>query len=128
MSSLISPRGRVAASIATAAFAGAGLVAQASAADAATAQYAQYSTPGTYSWTVPTGVTSVTVDAYGAQGGSGFAEWGFGTGGKGAVVHAELHVTPGQVLTFVVGGQSKPVVDGENSRAGGFGGGGEGGF
>jgi hypothetical protein len=103
-------------------------VAETSPAEAEAVAYAQFSTPGTYTWTVPAGVTSVSVDAYGAQGGSGFLELGYGTGGKGALVHTELPVAPGQVLTFVVGGQAKPVVNGKTSLAGGYGGGGAGGY
>jgi hypothetical protein len=52
-------------------------------------------------WTVPTGVTSITVDAYGAQGGS-YASF---TGGLGGRVQTTLTVTPGSVLRIVVGGQ-----------------------
>ncbi len=54
-------------------------------------------TGGTQSFTVPIGVTSITVDAYGAQGGSG--------GGLGGRVQATLVVTPGQALQVRVGGQ-----------------------
>jgi Glycine rich protein len=50
-------------------------------------------------FTVPTGVTALTVVANGAQGG--------GTnGGKGGRVTAVLRVTPSQVLTIYVGGQN----------------------
>jgi len=78
-------------------------------------------TPGTYTWTVPEGVTQISVKTYGAQGG-GVAEFGDGVGGHGAWLEALVPVTAGQVLTYVVGGQ--PV--NPNPRAGGYGGGGAG--
>ncbi len=51
-------------------------------------------------WTVPSGVTSLSVDAYGAQGGSSTA-----AGGLGGRVQTSLTVTSGAVLNIVVGGQ-----------------------
>ncbi|MEI6761113.1 MAG: glycine-rich protein [Betaproteobacteria bacterium] len=51
-------------------------------------------------WTVPAGVTSITATARGAQGGSNG-----GTGGLGASVQGTLTVTPGQVLSILVGQQ-----------------------
>lgn len=80
-----------------------------------------YTTPGTYTWTVPTGVTRISVKVYGAQGG-GVAAFGQGTGGHGAMVTALVPVTPGQTLTYVVGGQPTTA----SSRLGGYGGGGNG--
>lgn len=64
------------------------------------------------SWTVPTSVTSVTVDLYGGKGGDGLSA----VGGKGAYVHAVLPVTSGETLVIVVASQ------GGNGQA--FGGGG----
>jgi len=55
-------------------------------------------TGGPQTYTVPAGVTSLTVDAAGASGG--------GNGGRGARVQATLTVTPGEVLTLYVGGTS----------------------
>jgi len=78
-------------------------------------------TPGTYTWTVPAGVTQISVKAYGAQGG-GVTDFGQGTGGHGAEVKAIVPVTPGQVITYVVGAQTVN----PNPRAGGYGGGGAG--
>ncbi|GIK69364.1 MAG: hypothetical protein BroJett020_06590 [Bacteroidota bacterium] len=46
-------------------------------------------------FTVPNGITSVTIEARGAQGGSG--------GGKGARMIGDFTVTPGQVLQVLVG-------------------------
>ena len=74
--------------------------------------------PGTYTWTVPAGVTQISIEAYGAQGG-GIVEMGQGVGGRGAEVKAVVPVSPGQVITYVVG--AHPL-----HRAGGIGGGGDG--
>ena len=67
--------------------------------------YATTSGPETFpytgsaqSWTVPSGVTSVQVDARGAQGGGAY-------GGLGSRVVAVLAVTPGELLKVYVGGQ-----------------------
>ena len=50
-------------------------------------------------FTVPTGVTSINIAAYGAQGGSG-------NGGLGGLAQGTLSVTPGDVLYIYVGGQN----------------------
>ncbi len=71
-----------------------------------------YSTAGSSTWTVPAGVTSVTVAAWGAGGaGGGSTDAGFGSarggagGGGGAYASSTLSVTPGQQLTIVVPGE-----------------------
>jgi hypothetical protein len=51
-------------------------------------------------FTVPSGVTAVTVDLYGGEGGE-YDTW---AGGLGGGVHAVVPVTPGQILTVRVGG------------------------
>lgn len=66
----------------------------------------QFTSTGSYTWTVPAGVTSIKVIATGGGGGGGGTS---GTsagsaGGAGAVVTSTLTVTPGQVLTLFVGG------------------------
>ncbi|MEI6882064.1 MAG: glycine-rich protein, partial [Bacteroidota bacterium] len=61
-------------------------------------------------WTVPAGVTSITVDAQGAQGGTS----GYGTGGLGGRLQATLPVTPGATLFINVGGQGNTSVGGWN--------------
>ena len=61
-------------------------------------------------WTVPAGVTSVTVDARGAQGGTS----SYGTGGNGGRIQATLPVTPGQTLYINVGGQGSMSAAGWN--------------
>ena len=65
------------------------------------------------SFTVPSGITSVTVYMWGAGGGGGN-----GTGGAGAFIQGTLAVTPGNTLTVIVGG------GGLQNGGGTFGGGG----
>jgi hypothetical protein len=77
-------------------------------------------------WTVPDALTSATVTAWGAQGGSVPAASGNGTvaGGLGGVASTTLTgLTTGEVLTIMVGGQGGT----GNPGAGGFNGGGAGG-
>ena len=63
---------------------------------------ATFGTPGSSSWAVPAGVTSVTVKAWGAGGGGG---GGYGAaGGGGGFAQATITVTPGESLTVYVGG------------------------
>jgi hypothetical protein len=69
------------------------------------------------SFTVPAGVTSVSIDAYGAQGGN--------SGGLGGRATGALSVTPGQVLYVYVGGAGANG-SGSGWHAGGFNGGGNG--
>lgn len=71
-----------------------------------------YSTAGTTTWTVPPGVTSITVAARGAGGAGGGSNSpttgarGAAGGGGGAYALSTLSVTPGQQLTIVVPGQA----------------------
>ncbi len=85
-------------------------------------------TPGTYTFTVPAGVTEVTVATWGAggRGGSGnqtnlpAPNDGFGTyggGGGGAYSRSVIAVTPGQVITYVVGAGSTTAAAGGFSNA-----------
>jgi hypothetical protein len=82
-------------------------------------------TGGDQSFTVPSGVTALTIDLYGGEGG----EFDGQVGGLGGGVHALVPVTPGQVLTVRVGGGA--VADsttggwpnGGNANHGGSGGG-----
>jgi hypothetical protein len=71
-------------------------------------------------YTVPAGVISVTIKAWGAQGGDGNSG-SSSAGGKGAYVSGEFSVSPGETLTLIVGGTG---VDGINNLEGGGGGGG----
>jgi hypothetical protein len=98
-----------------------------------------FTTPGVFTYTVPAGVTTLTFSAGGGNGGSGATFSGLhpssrsrgGRGGGGAVSKFQMSVTPGDVLTFVVGdggdgGASVPL--GPYSAPGGSGpGGGKGG-
>jgi hypothetical protein len=59
---------------------------------------------GAYSWTVPTGVTSVCVVCIGAGAGSQGAHWSSGGGGGGGLAYENnITVVPGQVWTVNVG-------------------------
>ncbi len=66
------------------------------------------------SWTVPSGVTTASFQVVAASGGGGGA-------GRGGFAKSEISVSPGEVLTMVVGGR------GSASGQGGFNGGGSGG-
>jgi hypothetical protein len=57
---------------------------------------------GTY--TVPVGVTSIRIQASGAQGGAMTSTYP-AAGGSGAIMQGDFCVTPGQVLAYIVGGQ-----------------------
>ncbi|NBT36519.1 MAG: hypothetical protein EBT03_13460, partial [Betaproteobacteria bacterium] len=78
-------------------------------------------------WTVPAGVTNISVTLTGAKGGRG-ANDGSGTGGNGGSagqVTGSVAVTPGEVLTVLVGGAG---ADGAYGQGTGGGTGGMGGF
>jgi hypothetical protein len=78
-----------------------------------------------YSWTVPAGVLSVTVDAQGAAGG---ANWSTAVlAGKGGRVQATLTTTPGNTLLIYVGGTGTQATPASNAGTGGWNGGGLGG-
>ena len=70
----------------------------------------QYTSPGTYSWTAPSAVTSVSAVAIGA-GGAGQDQWANpGGGGGGLGWKNNIPVTPGNTYTVYVGagGTSTP--------------------
>ena len=92
----------------------------AASAGAATTATSTFTTLGQSTFTVPAGVTSVTINAIGAAGGgcTGVA------GGEGASVTATVAVSPGDQLLVGVGGAGGPCSAG---GAGGVGGGGAGG-
>ncbi|MFN6076521.1 MAG: T9SS type A sorting domain-containing protein [Fluviicola sp.] len=80
-------------------------------------------TGGIQTYTVPCGVDSIFIQAWGAQGGSGATGGNSATGGTGALGgYAEgwLLTTPGDILNVFVGGQG-------TAPTGGFNGGGNGG-
>lgn len=74
------------------------------------------------SFRVPSGVTTLTVAAYGASGPTGTHD----KGGNGAFVQATIPVKPGEKLAIVVGGEGGAADVGTNG-AGGFNGGANGG-
>jgi len=59
-----------------------------------------FSSPGTYNWTVPSGVTKVVVECWGGGAGGG---WNSVSGGSGGYGKSFLSVEPGQVFPIVVG-------------------------
>jgi hypothetical protein len=67
-----------------------------------------YTTAGTYSFTVPSGVTSLTVSVYGSGGGAGACDnngdaWVGGGGGSGGyITNTSIAVTPSETLTIIV--------------------------
>ena len=73
-------------------------------------KYVPYKYTGSaQTFTVPSGVTSIGVDTYGAQGGNAAPLPGLnaglnGLGGNGAYAGSTLSVTPGQAVTLTVGG------------------------
>lgn len=73
------------------------------------------------SFVVPAGVTSVTIEAWGAQGWSGS-----NTGGLGGYATGQLDVTPGETLYVYVGGQGTVSIGDAVPSGGGFNGGGDG--
>lgn len=65
-----------------------------------------YTSPGTYTWTAPAGVTSVSVVAIGGGGGGAYSSSNYdsgGGGGGGLGWKNNIAVTPGSSYTVVVG-------------------------
>ncbi len=81
----------------------------------------RFGRPGRYSYTVPAGVTKITVFSVGAGGGNCTP----GHGGFGASITATVPVKPGQTLVVVVGGPGLGC--NKVPASGGIGGGGTGG-
>lgn len=81
-----------------------------------------YQVSGSYSWTVPAGVTKVYVEVWGAGGGGGYgltSKHG-GGGGAGGGSYKIFAVTPGDVATIFVGlGGSGGISPGGNGATGG---------
>ncbi len=82
-----------------------------------------YSAQGASTFIVPTGVTSITVKAWGAGGGggSGGSAAAGGAGGGGGYVSGTIAVTPGETLDIYVGSGG---IGGTRNTSGGGGGGG----
>jgi hypothetical protein len=82
---------------------------------------AAFTTPGTFSWTAPTGVNSVSVVCVGGGGGGGSrnGSGGAGGGGGGLGWKNNIPVTPGQSYTVVVGaGGNRMTTFGAGATAG----------
>jgi hypothetical protein len=83
-----------------------------------------YTTSAVQTFTVPAWVTTVSIRAYGAGGGSGGLRQGVGAqGGGGGFARGDFAVTPGQTLYVVVGQGGHGGVGGDNQNCGGGGGG-----
>ena len=83
-----------------------------------------YGTPGTYTWTAPAGVTSVTylVVAGGAGGGGGYPTiTSGGGGGAGGMLTGTLSVTPSTSYTVTVGSGGAAGAGGAGGSSGGAG-------
>ncbi len=79
-------------------------------------------TGNTQTYTVPSGVISIDVTLYGAQGGSAI---GGNVGGEGGKTTGTISVTPGEVLTIITGGAGGNASASVGGTAG-YGGGGTG--
>ena len=80
-------------------------------------------TGGVQTFVVPAGVTSITIEAWGAEGG----RTGSYYGGKGGYATGTLSVTPGNTLYIYVGGQGAVYAGAQSSwTSGGMNGGGQG--
>lgn len=94
----------------------------------AIAQTTTYTSSGAYTYTVPAGVTGLTVTVKGAQGGQNSDELDYpDRAGYGGCVTAFISVTPGQVLDVNVGGCGSAGTS-TAGGAGGFNGGGNGSY
>lgn len=84
-----------------------------------------YNNAGTYSFTVPSGVTQILFEATGGGGGGGsggnssLGGSGAGGGGGAGCYTDFLTVTPGEVLTVIVGAGGNPGSGGGSGSAGG---------
>jgi hypothetical protein len=92
-----------------------------SATSSPTTMQAEYTTPGSYMWTAPAGVTTVSVLAIGGGGAGGSSVRGGGGGGGGGLGYRnDVNVTPGntyrvKVGTGGVGGTNSAGGNGEDS-------------
>ena len=99
-----------------------GMLALAAPASAATETF--NFTGAAQTWTVPAGVTEVTFDLYGAQGGGDTG--GVFAAGLGGRATTTIFVTPGESIQVNVGGRGEVSSTGSTGGAGGFNGGGDG--
>ncbi len=88
---------------------------------------ATFTTAGTSTFVVPTGITTITVKAWGAGGGGGGGGGAAsgGSGGAGGYATTNLSVTPGETLNVYVGGAGG-AGGGSGTNSSGVGGGGGG--
>lgn len=84
-----------------------------------------YSTPGSFTFTVPGGITKLRVEVAGAGGGGGGSSVALhysskgGNGGSGAKTNTTISVTPGATITVVVGAGGSSADHKENGGTGG---------
>jgi hypothetical protein len=78
-------------------------------------------TGASQSFVVPSGVSTITIEAWGAQGWSGSNQ-----GGRGGYAKGDLSVTVGEILAIYVGGQGTAANLAFSPMGGGFNGGGDG--
>lgn len=84
-------------------------------------------TGGVQSFTVPCGVDTIHIKGWGAGGsGGGSDSYPGAVGGAGAFVESIIPVTPGQVITLIVGGGASPGTNCTGGAPGGSGGWGNG--
>lgn len=83
-----------------------------------------YRTQGSYTYTVPAGVTSITVKTWGGGGGGAAGSAGSGRGGHGGgggYSKAVITVTPGETLDVLVGtGGASAAANSRGGNGGGF--------
>lgn len=79
-----------------------------------------FTATGTRTWTAPAGVTSITVEAWGAGGGGGDpgGNNGGGGGGAGAYARAVVTVVPGMTYSYTVGAGGVVETNGGSSSFG----------
>lgn len=84
-----------------------------------------FNTQGPDTFVVPSGITSLSIKAWGAGGGGGAggSTGSGGNGGGGGYVAGNISVTPGETLTIYVGGGGKGGSNISNTGSGGGGGG-----
>jgi hypothetical protein len=68
-----------------------------------------YAAAGSYTWVVPSGVSSITIEAWGAQGSNGgnISSFSGGVGGKGGYAKGNLAVTAGSTVYIKVGSRTE---------------------
>jgi hypothetical protein len=83
----------------------------------------EFTTPGTYTFTVPSGVSTISAVAVGAGGGAGgtpgTSNFSGAGGGGGALAHDIINVTSGETLEIVVGTGGSGGAGGANNGSAG---------